>query len=50
VTLAMRQLLQAAIDNGLPLVTTIRQDAAPEDVRAIAGRIRRLVSEAGLAA
>ena len=49
-TLAMRQLLQAAFDNGLPLVTTIRPDAAPEEVSAIVGRIRRLVSEAGLAA
>lgn len=50
VTLATRQLLQAAVDNGLPLVTAIRQDAAPEDISALAGRVRRLVDEAGLAA
>ena len=49
-TLAMRQLLQAAFDKGLPIITAIRQDATAEDADAIAGRIRRLVNEAGLAA
>ena len=49
-TLAVRALLQQALDHGCPVVTTIRGDAPANEISALQARIRTLVQESGLAA
>lgn len=48
--LALRVLLQQAIDRGCPIVVSVRADAPEGDIVALRGRIRALVQESGLAA
>ncbi len=47
---AFRSLLQLAIYGGQPLVTAIRPDVTPDELRDINDRVAALVREAGLAA
>ena len=47
---AFRTLLQLAIYGGHPLVTAIRADVTPDELREINDRVGALVREAGLAA
>jgi hypothetical protein len=49
-TLAMAQLLQRTAREGFPLVVPLRGDVTAEEIAAISERVRRMVSEAGLAA
>ncbi len=48
--LAMRALLQKALDSGQPVVALLRADATPDQVAAIYRRVAELIDEAGLAA
>jgi len=48
--LALRALLQQAIDGGCPIVVSVRADAPTGEITALQGRIRALVQESGLAA
>jgi hypothetical protein len=48
--LALRALLQQAIDRGCPIVTTVRGDAPADEVRRLQASIQVLVQESGLAA
>ncbi len=48
--LAVRALLQQAIDHGCPIVITVRGDAPADEINALQARVRALVQESGLAA
>ena len=48
--LAVRALLQQATDRGCPIVTAIRGDGPPDEIRRLQDGIRVLVLESGLAA
>jgi hypothetical protein len=48
--LALRALLQQAVNHGCPIVVSIRGDATAEEISALQARIRALVQESGLAA
>lgn len=48
--LALRALLQQAIDHGCPIVVTVRADAPADEISGLQARIRALVQESGLAA
>ncbi len=48
--LALRALLQQAIDHGCPIVITIRGNAPAEEISSLQARIQALVQESGLAA
>jgi hypothetical protein len=48
--LALRALLQQAVNHGCPIVVSIRGDATAEEISALLARIRALVQESGLAA
>lgn len=48
--LAVRALLQQAIDHGCPIVTAIRGDAPAAEISRLQSSIRALVQESGLAA
>ncbi len=46
--LAMRQLLQHAIQTGQPVITFVRKDASPDQLTEIYDRINAVVRQAGL--
>ena len=48
--LALRAMLQQAIDHGCPIVVSVRPDAPADEIGALEARIRTLVEESGLAA
>jgi hypothetical protein len=48
--LATAQLLQHALRDGFPVVTAIRADATPDQLRDICARVQMLIEESGLAA
>lgn len=48
--LALRALLQQAIDRGCPIVVSVRADAPADEISDLQARIRVLVRESGLAA
>lgn len=48
--LALRTLLQQAIDHGCPIVVGVRGDAPADEISGLQARIRALVQESGLAA
>jgi hypothetical protein len=48
--LALRALLQQAVDHGCPLVVSVRPDAPSDEIIGLQTRIRTLVRESGLAA
>ena len=48
--LALRSLLQQAIDHGCPIVVSVRADAPADEIGRLQARIRALVQESGLAA
>jgi hypothetical protein len=48
--MAVRALLQQAIDRGCPIVTAIRGDAPADEIGRLQAGIRELVRESGLAA
>ena len=48
--LALRALLQQAIDHGCPIIVSVRGDATADEISRLQARIRVLVQESGLAA
>jgi hypothetical protein len=48
--LALRALLQQAIDDGCPIVVSVRGDATADEISALRAHIRALIQESGLAA
>jgi hypothetical protein len=48
--IAVRALLQRVMHGGLPLITAIRADATPEQLRDMYDRVGVLLREAGMAA
>jgi hypothetical protein len=48
--LALRSLLQQAVDHGCPIVVSVRADAPADEITGLQARIRTLVQESGLAA
>ena len=48
--LALRALLQQAIDHGCPIVVSVRGDATADEISGLQARIRALVQDSGLAA
>ncbi len=48
--LALRALLQQAIDHGCPIIVSVRADAPAGEISDLQDRIRALVRESGLAA
>ena len=48
--LAVRALLQDALDGGQPVIARVRPDATPDQLQDIYQRVQSLISEAGLAA
>ena len=48
--LALRALLQQAIDHGCPIVVAVRGDAPADEISSLQARIRAIVQESGLAA
>jgi len=46
--LAMRQLLQHAIATAQPVITLVRKDITPDQLKGIYERINALIQEAGL--
>ena len=48
--LALRALLQQAVDRGCPIVVSVRADARADEISGLQARIRTLVQESGLAA
>jgi len=48
--IAFRALLQQAMHGGQPLVTAIRADATPDELRDIYERVGALLHDAGMAA
>jgi hypothetical protein len=47
---AVRALLQQAMYGGHPLITAIRSDATPDELRDIYGQVEALLRDAGMAA
>ena len=48
--LAMRQLLQQAMQTGQPVIAFVRKDVSPDKLREIYDQINTLIEEAGLQA
>jgi hypothetical protein len=46
--LAVRQLLQHAVNTAQPVIALIRKDATPEQLRDVYGRIEAVIRESGL--
>ncbi len=46
--LAVRQLLQHAVDNAQPVIALVRKDITPEQLQDVYGRIKEVIREAGL--
>jgi hypothetical protein len=46
--LAMRQLLQQAMQTGQPVIAFVRKDASPHQLKDIYDQINALIQEAGL--
>ena len=47
-TLAVRQLLQHAIQTGQPVIALVRNDASEEQLKEIYDRVNALIRDAGL--
>ena len=48
--LAMRALLQRAVESGQPLISVLKADVTADQMQDIYGRVGTLIREAGLAA
>lgn len=48
--LVTRAILQQAFRCGFPVITCVRADATPEEVRAVYARMEEVIREAGLTA
>jgi len=48
--LAMRQLLQQAMQTGQPVIAFVRKDASPDKLKEVYDQINALIEEAGLQA
>ena len=48
--LTFYELVQKALDDGLPIVVAVRKNATPEQISQIVDEVQALVSKAGLAA